>query len=97
MTIVTREDISHIAHLARLRFEAGELDLFTTQINRILEHVARLEAVDTTLVSPTASVLSDQAAPLREDEPRKGLTQAEALRPAPASARGLFRVPRIIE
>lgn len=97
LTVMKREDVSHIAYLARLRLEPGELDLFTAQLNRILEHVVRLEAVDTSAAPPTASVLTGQAAPLREDEPRKGLAQSEVLEPAPASGRGFFRVPRIIE
>lgn len=97
MAVVTRDDVSHIAHLARLRFEAGELELFTDQLNRILEHVARLDAVDTGLTPPTSSVLTGQETPLREDEPWKGLTQHEALEPAPAAERGLFKVPRIID
>jgi len=94
---VSRTELEHIAHLARLSFEADELNRFTAQLNRILDHVARLDAVDTSLVSPTASVLAEQATPLREDEPREGLTREEALGAAPETERDLFKVPRIVE
>jgi len=94
---ISRAEVEHIAYLARLAFEPDELNRFTAQLNRILDHAARLDAVDTSLATPTASVLADQAAPLREDEPWEGLTRDEALEAAPDSERGLFKVPRVVE
>ncbi|MEW6032660.1 MAG: Asp-tRNA(Asn)/Glu-tRNA(Gln) amidotransferase subunit GatC [Bacillota bacterium] len=97
MTALTREEVRHIAHLARLAFEPDELDRFTTQLNAILQHVNRLGEVDTALASPTASVSAGRTTPLREDEPWEGLTREEALDSAPAADRGLFKVPRIVD
>lgn len=97
MAVLTRDDVAHIAHLARLAFGPDELDRFTVQLNSILEHVARLNALDTSQAAPTASVVAGASTPLREDEPWEGLGRDEALEPAPATERGLFKVPRIIE
>lgn len=97
MTVVTREEVEHIAHLARLAFEPDELNRFTAQLNHILEHVARLESLDTSLAPPTATVLAVAETPLREDEPWEPLEREAALESAPAREQGLFRVPKVID
>ncbi len=96
MSVITRQEVEHVALLARLAFEPDELDRFTAQLNDILAHVARLGDLDTSEAAPTASVVAGQTTPLREDEPWEGLTREEALAPAPAAERGLFKVPRVI-
>lgn len=97
MSVVTREEVEHIAHLARLAFEPDELNRFTAQLNHILEHVARLEDLDTSLAPPTATVLTVAQTPLREDEPWEPLERESVLDPAPAQEHGLFKVPRVID
>jgi aspartyl-tRNA(Asn)/glutamyl-tRNA(Gln) amidotransferase subunit C len=97
VAVISRQEVEHIARLSCLAFEPDELNRFTAQLNRILEYVARLEALDTSLAAPTSSVLADRSTPLRDDEPCEGLTREEALEPAPAQEGGLFKVPRIIE
>lgn len=97
MAVISREEVEHVALLARLAFDPEELSRFTSQLNDILAHVARLDELDTSLVEPTATVLADQATPLREDEPWASLSRDEALEAAPAAERGLFKVPRIVE
>ncbi len=86
-----------MALLAHLAFEPEELNRMTDQLDRILEHVARLDSLDTSLAAPTASVVADAATPLRDDEPWEGLSRDEALEPAPSTQDGYFKVPRIIE
>ncbi|MCL6580606.1 MAG: Asp-tRNA(Asn)/Glu-tRNA(Gln) amidotransferase subunit GatC [Firmicutes bacterium] len=97
MSVVTREEIEHIAHLARLAFGPDELDRFTDQLNRILGHVARLSDLDTSAAPPTSSVLNVAQAPLRDDEPWRPVRREEVLEAAPSSERGFFKVPKVVE
>ena len=74
-----------------------EKDLFVRQLAEVLEYADQIQAIDTTDVPPTSHVLSRTPAD-RADEPRPGLTNAEALANAPDGSPqpGLFRVPRVI-
>lgn len=96
MAAITRQEVEHVALLARLTFEPAELERFTAQLNDILAHVARLDELDISHVAPTASVVTGETTPLREDEPWESLPREEALAVAPAAERGLFKVPRVI-
>lgn len=96
MAAITRQEVEHVALLARLAFEPEELERFTAQLNDILAHVARLNDLDTSQAAPTASVVAGQTTPLREDEPWESLSRDEALAAAPAAERGLFKVPRVV-
>ena len=96
MAAITRQEVEHVALLARLAFEPEELLRFTAQLNDILAHVARLNELDTSQVPPTASVLTGESTPLREDEPCPGLSREEALAAAPATENGMFKVPRVV-
>ena len=89
-------DVAYVARLARLDLTPEETALFQAQLAQVLEHVSRLREVNVEGVDPAAHVfpLFDV---LREDEPRPGLTQEEALRNAPRMARDLFIVPKVIE
>jgi len=82
--------------LARLGLEPGEEDFYVQQLSAILAHIDRLREVDTDAIPPTA-----QAVPLalrmREDEPRPGLSQDEAVANAPEGRGGLFVVRAIQE
>ena len=89
-------DVAYIARLARLDLTAEETALFQTQLAQVLEHAAKLAEVDLEGVEAAAHAFPIFDV-LREDEPRPGLTQEEALRNAPRSARGLFIVPKVIE
>ena len=89
-------DVACIARLARLDLTAEETALFQTQLAQVLEHAAKLAEVDLEGVEAAAHAFPIFDI-LREDEPRPGLTQEEALRNAPRSARGLFIVPKVIE
>jgi len=94
-SVVSREDVAHLAMLARLAVSDEELDVFASQLDVILQSVARVSEVAADDIPPTS-----HAVPVtnvyREDEVRPGLTQRQALAAAPAAVDGRFRVPRIL-
>ncbi len=93
---LSRDQVRHVAVLARLGLEAGDEEFYAEQLSGILAHIDRIQALDTEAIPPTAQVV-EIANPLREDEPRPGLTQDEALANAPEAVGGFFRVPSIQE
>lgn len=93
---LTLQEVEHIAELARLQLSEGEKVRFAGQLSDILEYAARLQAVDTTQIPPTSSVLPARTA-LRPDEPRSGLSLTDVLRNAPDTEKDQFRVPPILE
>jgi aspartyl-tRNA(Asn)/glutamyl-tRNA(Gln) amidotransferase subunit C len=82
--------------LARLGLEPGDEEFYAEQLSGILEHIERLQRLDTGSIPPTAQVV-EVANRLREDTPRPCLDQVEALANAPAAVDGFFRVPSIQE
>jgi aspartyl-tRNA(Asn)/glutamyl-tRNA(Gln) amidotransferase subunit C len=93
---LTRDQVRHVAVLARLGLEPGDEEFYAEQLSGILGAIDRLQEVDTDDIPPTAQVV-EIVNQLRQDEPRPGLTQAEALANAPAAQDGFFRVPSIQE
>lgn len=93
---ISREDVEHVARLARLALSEEEILLFQEQLGRILEHAAKVTTLPTEGVPPTSHA-TPMAGVLRPDEPSPGLSQKEALAPAPETEDGHFRVPRILE
>lgn len=95
MPSISRDEVAHLARLARLAVTDDELDLFAGQLDTILNAVAQVGEVAQQDVPPTS-----HAVPLtnifREDVPRPCLTQQQALSGAPAAEEGRFRVPRIL-
>ncbi|MGH4024671.1 MAG: Asp-tRNA(Asn)/Glu-tRNA(Gln) amidotransferase subunit GatC [Pseudonocardiaceae bacterium] len=96
MPTISRDEVAHLARLARLAVTEEELDLFAGQLDVILSAVARVSDVAAANIPPTS-----HAVPLtnvfRDDLPRAGLTQQQALAGAPAAEDGRFRVPRILD
>ena len=96
---LTRDDVLHVAELARLSLRPDEIDLFTRQLNDILAYVQQLGEVDTSGVPPTAHVGQVTGA-FREDAVTSGLDRDLALDNAPAlfpgREEGAFVVPRVI-
>jgi len=82
--------------LARIGLEPGDEEFYAEQLSGILEHIDRLQQLDTDHIPPTAQVV-EVTNTLREDVPRPCLTQEEALANAPAAVDGFFRVPSIQE
>lgn len=93
---LTLEEVRAIARLARLQLTAEEEQLFASQLSDVLDYAARLGEVDTSQISPTASVLAMNA-PLRPDEVRPCLPRDQLLANAPDPKDGLFRVPRVLD
>ncbi|HEX4336115.1 MAG TPA: Asp-tRNA(Asn)/Glu-tRNA(Gln) amidotransferase subunit GatC [Polyangiaceae bacterium] len=93
---ITREDVVHVAKLARLELSESEIERMVRDLGTILEHVAELSKVDTSNVEPTAYVAVD-AAPLRPDEVIPGVPRELALREAPRHEDGGFAVPGFVD
>jgi aspartyl-tRNA(Asn)/glutamyl-tRNA(Gln) amidotransferase subunit C len=92
---ISRDEVAHLARLARLALTDDELDSYAGQLDAILTHVGQIQAVDVAGVEPTDNPLkavnvtrSDQTAPC--------LTQQEALAEAPEALDGRFVVPQIL-
>ena len=92
---LTREEVLHVASLARLSLEPAEVDLFTQQLNDILAYVEKLQELNTAGVTPMAHVVPVFNA-FREDEVKAGLPREDALDNAPSREEGSFVVPKII-
>lgn len=93
---LTREEVLHIAELARLDLTEEEVEEYRQQLSAVLEYFARLQSVDTGDIPPTASVLPPRSV-LRPDEPRPGLSREMLLANAPEVEEGQFRVPPVFE
>ena len=93
---LSKDEVRHVATLARIGLEPGDEEFYAVQPSGILGHIDRLQQLDTEDIPPTAQVV-EVASRLRDDEPRPCLTQEDALANAPASVNGFFRVPAIQE
>ena len=93
---LSRDEVRHVAMLARIGLEPGDEEFYADQLSGILAHIDRLKELNTDAIPPTAQVV-EVANTLREDVPRPGLSQEEALANAPAAVDGFFRVPSIQE
>ncbi|WP_103350355.1 Asp-tRNA(Asn)/Glu-tRNA(Gln) amidotransferase subunit GatC [Amycolatopsis sp. CA-128772] len=95
MPNISRDEVAHLAKLARLAVTDDELDVFAGQLDQILDSVAKVSEVAADDVPPTS-----HAVPLtnvfRQDVVVPGLSQQQALAGAPATEEGRFRVPRIL-
>ena len=91
-----REDVIHVAKLARLELEDDEIEPMLRDLGQILDYVAELSALDTSAVPPTAQV-AVQRAPLREDSLQPGLSPEVALAEAPRHSELGFAVPAFVE
>ncbi len=93
---LTRDEVEHIAALARLQLTDEELEKYRQQLSAILEYAVRLQEVDTSGISPTSSVLPPRSV-LRPDESHPGLSLDEVLQNAPQVESKQFRVPPVLE
>jgi aspartyl-tRNA(Asn)/glutamyl-tRNA(Gln) amidotransferase subunit C len=92
---ITRDDVAHVARLARLEVSEEELDLFTGQLAAVLAHADDVASLDTEGVPPTAHPLPLENV-LRADEVRPSLDRAEVLAQAPAVEDDRFKVPPVL-
>ena len=96
MPTISRDEVAHLARLARLAVSDQELDLFAGQLEVILTSVARVSEVAAADIPPTSHAVGLTHV-FRADVPRPALTQHQALSGAHAAEQGRFRVPRILD
>jgi aspartyl-tRNA(Asn)/glutamyl-tRNA(Gln) amidotransferase subunit C len=90
--MIDREQVLHVARLARLHLTDEEVERMTGELSGILEHVDKISELDLEGVEPTSHVI-DLVNVLRADEARPSWPKEEVLEPAPDPAEGAFRVP----
>jgi aspartyl-tRNA(Asn)/glutamyl-tRNA(Gln) amidotransferase subunit C len=93
---LTPEDVAKVALLARLRISPAELEMFTGQLNAIVDHVAQLQELDTTDVEPLAHGIEVRNV-FRDDKEGEALSRDAALANAPKRNRDSFLVPAVLE
>jgi len=89
---ITREQVLHVARLARLDLDDGEVERLTGELGAILDAVSKVAELDLENVPPTSHPL-DLVNVWAEDEPHGSLPLEDVLRNAPESERGLIKVP----
>ena len=96
---ITEREVRYVAGLANLQLTDAEVAKFQSDLNGILEHMDRLNEIDTTDVEPMAQVLfgAEETATLREDRTVPPLANGTALANAPQPGAGYFKVPQVIE
>ena len=90
--MIAREQVLHVARLARLRLTEGELESMTGELSSILDHIEKIGELDLDEVAPTSHVIELENV-LRADEPRRSLPRESALAQAPDIDGAGFRVP----
>jgi len=93
---LSREQVEHIAELARLALTDEEKARYQEQLSAILEYFERLRQLDTEAIPPTASVLPLSSV-MRADEVKTPFPREDLLANAPAAEEGCFRVPAVLE
>jgi aspartyl-tRNA(Asn)/glutamyl-tRNA(Gln) amidotransferase subunit C len=95
MSGLSRSDVEHVAHLARLGLTADELSLLERQLNHILDQYAKLAEIDTESIPPTAQTIELENI-LRDDVVTPSLSAEEVLGNAPEASGGYIVVPAIL-
>lgn len=93
---ISKEEVAHVAYLARLYFSEEEKEKFTNQLNKILEYMDQLRKLDTSQIEPTFHAVA-RTNVFREDQILPSFSQGLSLKNAPDQDRGFFRVPKIID
>lgn len=93
---VSKEEVHYIADLARLHFSEDEEEEVADQLSRVLDHMEKLNELDTEDVPPMSHVL-DITNVFREDEPQQRISREDALENAPDADQNYFRVPKVID
>ena len=92
---ITKDEVLHVADLARLDLDEASVDKFAGQIGNILEYVSKLNEVDTEGIRPTSHAISITNV-FREDQQRQPLDREKALENAPDKENGNFVVPKVV-
>ncbi len=93
---LSREEVKHIALLARLGLSEAEVEKFREQLSNILDNFEILQQIDTSNIAPTAHSIALQNV-LREDKVAPSLPEKEVLANAPRQEEGYFRVHAVLE
>ncbi len=93
---ITRQEVEHVAKLARLELSEQDKEKLTDQLSNILTYVEKMNELDTTGIEPTSHVLNISNV-MRDDVPVESLPQGRAIGNAPDKALGHYKVPKIIE
>ena len=96
MPRISRDQVLHVAHLARLRLDDAETEAMTGQLDTILEHARSLESLDTEGIEPTSHPLPIRT-PWREDRCEPPISAEQALANAPERSDTAFVVPKILD
>ena len=97
--MLTEKEVRYVAELANLQLSDDEARRFQSELDGILEHMARLNEIDTSGVEPMAQVLyqTEPESTLRADTPIPPLSNPEAVANAPQTSSGYFKVPKVID
>lgn len=90
--MIGRDQVLHVARLARLRLSEEELERMSTELSGILDHIEKINELDLDGVEPTSHVVTLENV-LRPDEPRRSWPRDQVLELAPDAGEGGFRVP----
>jgi aspartyl-tRNA(Asn)/glutamyl-tRNA(Gln) amidotransferase subunit C len=90
--VIDRDQVLHVAKLARLRLSEDEVERMSGELSGILDHVERISKLDLEGVEPTSHVIELENV-LRPDQPRPSWDRDRMLKSAPDPADGAFRVP----
>jgi aspartyl-tRNA(Asn)/glutamyl-tRNA(Gln) amidotransferase subunit C len=90
--MLERDQVLHVAKLARLRLDDDEVEKMASELSHVLDHIEKIRELDLENVPPTSHVV-DVVNVMRTDEPWPCLSQEEALDPAPEPVDGFFGVP----
>jgi aspartyl-tRNA(Asn)/glutamyl-tRNA(Gln) amidotransferase subunit C len=93
---LSRDEVLHVARLARIGLTEDDVTKFQTQLSQILEHFDVLRQIDTEDVPPTTHTLPLEGV-MGSDEPRSSLSQEEVLRMAPLEQDGHLRIRAVLE
>jgi aspartyl-tRNA(Asn)/glutamyl-tRNA(Gln) amidotransferase subunit C len=90
--VIDRDQVLHVARLARLRLAEDEIDRMSRELSGVLDHIEKISELDLEGVPPTSHVVEVENV-LRPDEPRPSWPREDVLERAPDPADGAFRVP----
>ena len=93
---ISREQVEHVAHLARLGLSDEEIDRLQQQLSQILGHMQVIDQLDTSAIPPTAQVI-EVTSVMRDDETRPSAPVEEILQNAPRREGAFFKVPPVLE
>lgn len=93
---ITRKEVEHVAHLARLEIKEEDKEQFTEQLSAILTYVEKLNELDTKEVEPTSHVLPIENV-FKEDVAGESISTDRALENSPEKEQNHFKVPKIVD